>query len=300
MKFFLLILYILLILISCLWINFGKNFGKIQYYTTCLLKTEWPEENLNSNNFFKYDKKTCLLLLKCCVLSSVLYSNKVNFKNCIFFDKVYTLHSYSFSRKLYKFGFIAKCKNFFVISLKSTSNLDDIYVSSDTNMINIEDGGIHRGYYTQSIEMLQNVYTILSNHKNIKKIFICGHSLGGTLASVLGYLLSKFLKKYKICVYNYASTKFGNIRLKYNIEKMKNLKIFNVLNKSDLVTQKPVCRNFERIGELIEHDIDTGNNNTNHGIRVYKECILKVKKSKIINIKNGFNEKMFRLILDFI
>lgn len=295
-----LILYIILILVSCMWINFGKSFGNIQYNTTCLLDTEWPKEELTSHNFFKYSKNTSLLLLKCCVLSSIIYSNKINFKSCNFFKKVYILESYSFSRSIHKFGFVSVCEDFFIISIKSTSNLDDIYVSSDTVMTDIDDGEIHRGYYTQSIETLPNIYKILLQHNKIKKIFICGHSLGGTLATVLGYLLSKFLTDYNVCVYNYGSIKFGNRLLKYNIERMKNLKIFNILNKSDLVIYKPMSNNFKRIGKVIDYRIDSGNYNLNHGIKVYKECITKVKNTQIKNRPNGVNEILFRSVLDFI
>lgn len=298
MKLFFLILYINLILFSCIWINFGKSFGNIQYNTTCLLNLEWPK-NINSEMFFKYNKNNSLILLKCCVLSSIIYSNHVNFKKCDFFERVYTIESYSFSRQMHKFGFLAICKNFMILSIKSTSNLDDIFVSSDTNFVDIDDGEIHRGYYTQSIELLPNIYEKLIKHKEIKDIFICGHSLGGTLSTVIGYLLAKFLPNYRICVYNYASIKFGNKLLKYNIEKMKNFKIFNIINKSDLVVHKPSFSEFKRIGYVIEYKIDTGSHNSNHSIRTYRNCICDFKNFKNFN-KKDINQNIFRFVLDLI
>ena len=57
-----------------------------------------------------------------------------------------------------------------ILSIKSTSNLDDIFVSSDTSLIDIDDGEIHRGYYTQSVELLPNIYKILINFHLFFKI----------------------------------------------------------------------------------------------------------------------------------
>jgi triacylglycerol lipase len=298
MKNFFFITYIILILLFCIWSKFGKSFENIQYYTTGLLDYDWNNKNLTSDNFFEYNKNKSLTLLKCCVLSSIMYSNPLNFIECKSFNKVYQLKSYTFSRMRQTFGFIALCDDFWVISIKSTSNLDDIFTSSHNNLIDVDEGEIHQGYYIQSIELLNDIYEILLKHKNIKKVYITGHSLGGTLANVIGYLLAKILKCYQICVYSYASIKFGNKLLKYNIEKIKNLKIFNIINKADMVTLKPINNLYKRIGETIEHRIDTGNDNVNHGIKVYRSCILKENKIPIKNRKSNFNEKFFRTVID--
>lgn len=300
MKNFFFILYIILIVFFCIWSKFGKSFGDIQYYTTGLLDYSWNIEPLTSENFYVYTQQKSLALLKCCVLSSVLYSNPLNFKNCDFFNQVYKLRSLSFSRCAQTFGFIAVCDDFFVISLKSTSNLDDIFVSSHNNLIDIDEGEIHQGYYTQSVELLTEIYNIFLQHVNIKKIYVTGHSLGGTLANVLGFLLAKELKDYSVCVYSYASIKFGNKLLKHNIEKIKNLKLHNIINQADMVTHKPICNIFKRIGNTIQHRIDTGNDNINHGIKAYRECVLNLKETNIKKRKHNLNEKFFRLILDLI
>jgi triacylglycerol lipase len=302
-------IYILIVVFTCIWINFSRSFEDLQYYTTNLMYYDWPDNILYSDKLFTYNVEKSLLLLKCCVMSSVMYSNEFNFntfvkkenqKNKLYFRKTYKLDGLSFSRTKQNVGYVAICEDFIIISFKSTSNVNDLLVSSNVDTTDIDDGEIHKGYYNQSIEIIHTIYEILYEHNTIKKIYITGHSMGGTISSIVGYLISKNLKEYKICVYNYAALKFGNRMLKHNIEKMTNFKIFNIINKSDLVVQKPLSNKYLRIGECINFRIDTGNDNVNHGIKVYRECILKVNDVNLIKRSPFFTENLFRLVLNFV
>jgi len=297
-KFFF-ILYLLLIIIFIIWIKFTKSFEELQYYSTYFIDYDWKEDNLTTENFFNYTEDKSLSLLKCCVLSSIIYSNELNFSNPSYFNKVYKLDCLTFLRNKKIKGFLATSKDFVVISIVSTSNMEDILVSSNANKIDIEDGEIHEGYYTQAIEILTKITEILSNHRDIKKIYLSGHSFGGTIISIIGYLLAKN-DYHDVCCYSFGGVKYGDKTLKYNIEKMTNLKIYNILNIADLIIHKPLINNFIRIGEDIKHRIDTGNDNLNHSIKVYRECVLKVENSEIKGRSNRFYENIFRMVLDFI
>lgn len=123
--------------------------------------------------------------------------------------------------------------------------------------------------------------------------------MGGALSSIVGFLLCKYYS-YNIKVYSFASPKFGNKQLKYYIENMKKLKIFNILNEADMVIHKPLNWKYTRIGREIKFRIDTGNDNVNHGIKVYRECVLKTKKSIIPKRGHRIDEILSRWFLDIL
>lgn len=293
-----LILYIILIISSIVWNQFTRSFEKLHYYSTYLIDYHWGIENLNIKKFFKYNTNKSLNFLKCCVLSSIIYSNSINFKSMTYFDKVYELYGYSFSRNRQIKGFVAKCKNFFIVSIIATSNLDDILVSSNTKKIETDYGDFHEGYYQQAVELLSDIYKILTKHSSINHIYLCGHSFGGTIASILSFLISKN-GKYKICCYNFGSVKYGDNTLKYHIENKNNLKIFNIINTADLVVYKPLINNYTRIGENIKYRVDTGNDILNHSIKVYRKCLIG-PSVKIENRANRFYENIFHSVLNCI
>lgn len=296
----LLLLYCSLVVFVVILKYFGESLESVQrYHHKLFRREEW--ENLEWVG--EYSESRSLVLLQCCVLGSIVYSEK---KKCInamyvpsFFERIFSIEGLSFTRTIQNVGYVGKCSDFFVISLVSTANISDVMFSTSNDLIDVEDGQIHEGYYTHTLEFLGSVLNALVKYRDIKKIFITGHSMGGSLGCILGYLLNKHFC-YDVEVYTYASPKFGNNQLKYYIDKCKNLKIYNTINLADLVVYKPNNWKYVRIGKTIEHRIDTGNDNVNHGIKVYREIVLKKEKSSIVKREHRVDEVMSRFFLDIL
>lgn len=274
---------------------FGNSLESIQYYH-CRIMNYWDKEVVPLKwGDFSIDNSLTLLYL--CVLSSVLYSGVSYIKKPYFLDKIEVLYGYSFTMKKVRVGYVFRDNDFLVVVLHSTSNLSDVSFSFLNNLISIDDGQIHEGYYIRTLEFFPNLLEILSKYSDIKKVFLTGHSLGGACSSILGYLLSKYFN-YMICVYTFGSPKFGNNQLKDKIEKIEKMKIWNIVNTADKIPNKPSNWKYVRIGKEIKYRLDTGNDNVNHGIRVYKEILC--KKSTIKKRKHRFDEILSRVFLDLL
>lgn len=294
----LIILYIGFILIYCLILYFGNSLEQVQYFH-CKIMDNWEGiKDLSLCWDLKYSKQNALSLLYLCVLGSVLYSGVSFIKKPSFVEDIEIMYGYSFSMKKSKIGYILNNSDFLVIVLFSTSNLSDVLFSLMNTLIDIDDGQIHEGYYMHTIEFLPNILECLSKYEHKKKIYVTGHSLGGSLGSVLGYLLSKFFN-YSVCVYTFGSPKFGNNQLKFKIESMKNIVIWNTINEADKIPEKPNNWKYTRIGKTVKRRVDTGNDNVNHGIKVYKE-IVEESETKIKKRKHRFDEILSRVFLDIL
>ncbi len=182
------------------------------------------------------------------------------------------------------------------ISLRGTSNLQDILVSMDTTFTHVPDGKIHQGYYNKAVEIMN----VLSAPKG--GVNLCGHSMGGALASILGYLLHKQNPKLKIFVCTFGSPMYGDANLKDYLSKQKNIKITNYINTADPVVYKPTTltnEKYKRIGKVIKWRVDSGNDNVNHNIRSYRACVLELKETRCKRT-HRFDEILSRFFLDLL
>ena len=65
---------------------------------------------------------------------------------------------------------------------------------------------------------------------------------------------------------------------------------------------KPVDPQYHRVGKDIHWKLDSGNDNVNHGIRTYKECVLEIKQedSSIKKRMHRLDEIISRGVLDLL
>jgi len=113
---------------------------------------------------------------------------------------------------------------------------------------------VHSGFYKQLTE--NNVYdTIVSEVKKILEmhpdfsIYITGHSLGGALSTLFGYMLSNEIDN-QITVVSFASPRVGNYEWKQAFNAKSNLTHYRVTNNRDIVTAFPVYR-YHHVGHNI-------------------------------------------------
>lgn len=280
------ILYVVIIVSSILYNYFGNSLENVQYYHHRL--TGWGDKTF---------------YLDCCVLSSILYSqNKYSILERYLhpsFSRIFKLENLTFSRKATVVGCaICTKQRELIFVFRSTSNLSDVQFSVDNSLISTSEGYIHRGYNTIAEESLPSVMYVLSQFPDTKNIVICGHSLGGAIGSIVGYKLASKFEFYNIKVKSFGAPKYGDKFLKHNIENFKNLDIINYINLSDQVIYKPACEKFKRIGRDICANIDTGNDNVNHGIKVYREILNGTNTIKYREYR--FDEILSKIFLDIL
>ena len=116
---------------------------------------------------------------------------------------------------------------------------------------------VHLGFYKSlySNNLLENLtedIKNLSDKYNDYEIFITGHSLGGGLSTLFGYLMSDVISK-NITVITYASPRVGNYKWSCDFNCKNNLRLFRIVNKRDIVTAIPYVY-FYHVGNYIYID----------------------------------------------
>jgi predicted lipase len=82
-------------------------------------------------------------------------------------------------------------KDTLIITVRGTRTLDNWLDNLDFSLISVDDSQIefHKGFYEQCISIYSDIKQYIT--KDIKKIHLNGHSTGGCISSILGYLLVK-------------------------------------------------------------------------------------------------------------
>lgn len=118
---------------------------------------------------------------------------------------------------------------------------------------------VHLGFWEQLMnngsydQILKLVKEGLAEHSDYE-LFITGHSLGGALCTLFGYLLSHELLN-KVTVVSFASPRVGNETWKIAYDTKQNLIHYRVTNNRDVVTAAPMW----------------GYKHTGHNIRLFQD-----------------------------
>lgn len=143
------------------------------------------------------------------------------------------------------------------IAFRGTESIkDDMYDLNITKRrISINNIRVHGGFYNQLIgseiydDFRSKVLSLISEHPTYE-IFITGHSLGGALATLFGYILSDIIKS-NINVISFASPKIGNKQWKLAFNNKINLKHTRIVISSDLIPCFPLI-NYYHCGNLVK------------------------------------------------
>lgn len=123
-----------------------------------------------------------------------------------------------------------------------------------------DDIKVHSGFYKQLTEnnvynkIVSEVKKCLETYKDFS-IYITGHSLGGALSTLFGYMLSNEIDN-KITVVSFASPRVGNYKWKQAFNAKTNLTHFRVTNNRDIITAFPMYR-YYHVGHNIRLFNDT-------------------------------------------
>ena len=102
---------------------------------------------------------------------------------------------------------------------------------------------VHKGFHRQltTNDTYDKILTKLSELSTVHpdyKVYITGHSLGGALSTLFGYMISDSIKN-EIIVASFASPRVGNRAWKQDFESRKNLTHYRITNKRDIITVFP-------------------------------------------------------------
>jgi len=110
---------------------------------------------------------------------------------------------------------------------------------------------VHCGFYNQLHDtsvcdkMINQVKSILATYTDYH-VYITGHSLGGALCTLFGYLLSHEIDNH-VNVVSFASPRVGNSYWKTSFEEKSNLSHYRITNNRDIITATP-SYNYRHVG----------------------------------------------------
>lgn len=109
------------------------------------------------------------------------------------------------------------CVNELYLSIRGSSDFTDALTNIDIRESNIGPGvKVHRGFYRQycSIkdELINEINTRLGNQgtTNLKTLVVCGHSLGGAVATIAGVHLAQLFPQLHVHCFTFGSPRVGN------------------------------------------------------------------------------------------
>jgi predicted lipase len=106
---------------------------------------------------------------------------------------------------------------------------------------------IHAGFCKQLFQtnLYNSIFSLLQTllRQNPEyELFVTGHSAGGALSTLFGYLLSGDIPAQKIQVVSFASPRIGNSEFKRDFENKLFLSHHRVTNRNDIVTALPLFK----------------------------------------------------------
>ena len=117
------------------------------------------------------------------------------------------------------------------------------------------DVAVHSGFHTQLTKggtynnITDSVRELINQHPTFA-VYVTGHSLGGALATLFGFMFAHEIET-PVVVASFASPRVGNYAWKQAFEARTNLYHYRVTNKRDVVTAFPMFR-YHHVGNNIQ------------------------------------------------
>jgi len=107
---------------------------------------------------------------------------------------------------------------------------------------------VHSGFHKQLTDnktyekLMEKLKELLMEHPDYA-VYVTGHSLGGALSTLFGYMLSNEIDN-QVTVISFASPRVGNYEWKQAFEQKTNLTHYRITNNRDIVTAFPLYRYY--------------------------------------------------------
>lgn len=127
-----------------------------------------------------------------------------------------------------------------VIAFRGTANIIDWMTDAKIGFVDIPHGKVHRGFN----DALDSVWTELIEALNQMQVYaqslwITGHSLGGTLATLAAARLSLDMHKPINGIYTFGQPRVGDRQFSREVDNELKPRYFRFVNNNDIVTRIP-------------------------------------------------------------
>ncbi|WP_286138566.1 lipase family protein [Bacillus sp. AFS055030] len=245
-------------------------------------------ERRDTLKFLSVDYDKALELLLCIEQAYAQYDNDGKFMVPSKYSLVDTIKARAI-RELEWFGYIIENDVSVIIVFRGTmSDLDwlaDLKIDQDLFPYVRNGGNVHSGFLSIYQSCREMLLAIVKEKALSKKIFIAGHSLGGSLATLLGYEITMT----GICnpnVYSFGSPKVGNTKFKesYDENVRHSLRFVNLYDMIPLsppfkIELKPlkIYLEYVQVKQPITFALNKGSIRSSHDLSTYIEGVKKMQ-----------------------
>jgi Lipase (class 3) len=182
-------------------------------------------------------------------------------------------------KKRQVFGFVAKKEKEAFIIIRGTRTVYEWY---NNTVIKYNDywsvggknwGVTTKGFYLIYLDIREQIKTALPDIKDVDRIFVAGHSLGGALATLtIPDLIDSGITAAKITVYTFASPRCGDRELVNNLNNS-GVKHWRIANTEDIIPTLPgaTANIFSPETGKSQKEADDEANDENFIVRTYKD-----------------------------
>lgn len=134
------------------------------------------------------------------------------------------------------------------IVFRGTESIKDTMIDMDVRTVELEEDSnikVHEGFYRQYNSVSQEIDDFVAQSGR-STVMTIGHSLGGSLATLATYYLSKKYTNKKIVCHTFGSPRVGN---RHFVEAVKELDtdVWRVYNFGDPVPMIPITHRFDHV-----------------------------------------------------
>lgn len=136
------------------------------------------------------------------------------------------------------------------------TSLNDVGADLDIRLISTASwpGRVHAGFVESVDDVWAQLANVISKFPN-RKIWLCGHSLGGAMSTLIGYKLKTIATlPDPEEVYTYGCPKLGNQEFVTSVERLK-VPHHRFVNSTDIIPRLP-AGSYEHVGTLYYMDKD--------------------------------------------
>lgn len=189
-------------------------------------------------------------------------------------------------------AYLATKGNVKILAVAGTESLKDVEVDFRAGRVPLDDGipldekdkqaskklFVHRGFrdYADSVlsdGLLERLKTSLAENPNAK-LYLTGHSLGGSVAIVMGLRLADAgVDKNQFAVITFGSMAIGSHALAKNYEDK--VDVTRVVMKGDVIKKSMRALGFVEFGDVIKCESTNADNQSEHKMAVYLDSMIR-------------------------
>ncbi len=157
-------------------------------------------------------------------------------------------------------AFIAGNNDFIIISFRGTepNNLKDWMTDAEIRMVEGYGGYVHRGFSEALDDVWDDIVTQVALFQDQNQpIFLTGHSMGGSLATMTAVRLGeKYYQQIK-GLYTFGCARVGDLKFAENYDKIFSERTFRMVNHRDVVTRlAPRSFGYRHVGGCWFFDLE--------------------------------------------